>query len=313
MFITTANILETIPSVLLDRMEVIRLPGYTEREKLAIAKKYLVPRQIENHGLKKTNLKFRDDAILKMIRGYTRESGLRNLERELAKVSRKVAKQVATGEKQVTTISASRLAEYLGPEKIVSERIPREGEVGVVAGLAYTSSGGDIIYIEVSKMAGSGKLTLTGQLGNVMKESVQTALSCVRSAANELGIEPEEFEKVDLHVHVPAGAVPKDGPSAGITIATALVSVFTNKPIRPRLSMTGEITLRGLVLQIGGLKEKCLAALRSGYEEIIIPKDNEQDLNDLPSEVIEQFKFHPVERVEEVFKIAFGSKKSKKK
>ncbi len=314
MFITTANILETIPSVLLDRMEVIRIPGYTEREKLAIAKQYLVPRQIENHGLTKSNLKFRDDAILKVIRGYTRESGLRNLERELAKISRKVAKQVATGEKKSTTVNSTKVVEYLGPEKIVSERIPREGEVGVVPGLAYTSAGGDIIYIEVTKMAGNGKLTLTGQLGNVMKESVQTALSCVRSAAKELKIDPGQFDKVDLHVHVPAGAVPKDGPSAGITIATALVSMFTDKPIKPKLSMTGEITLRGLVLQIGGLKEKCLAALRSGYKEIIIPKDNEKDLIDLPGEVKSHFTFHPVERIEEVFKIAFNtSKKPKKK
>ncbi len=313
MFITTANILETIPSVLLDRMEVIRLPGYTENEKLAIAKKYLVPRQIENHGLKKSNLRFRDDAILKVIRSYTRESGLRNLERELAKICRKVAKQVATGEKQRTTVNAAKVVEYLGPEKIISERIPREGEVGVVPGLAYTSAGGDILYIEVTKMAGNGKLTLTGQLGNVMKESVQTALSCIRSAAKELKIDPDQFDKVDIHVHVPAGAVPKDGPSAGITIATALVSMFTSRPIKTKLSMTGEITLRGLVLPIGGLKEKCLAALRSGYNEIIIPKDNEKDLIDLPPEVKKHFTFHPVERIEEVFKFAFPSKSKKRR
>ncbi len=313
MFITTANILDTIPSVLLDRMEVIRIPGYTDREKLAIAKRYLVPREIDNHGLKKTDIQVADDAILKVIRDYTRESGLRNLDRELATVCRKVAKKVATGRKTKTTIKATDVPEYLGPEKFVSDRIPREGEVGVVPGLAYTSVGGDILNIEVTRMAGKGQLTLTGSLGDVMKESVQTALSCVRSSAGELGIDPAVFDKTDLHVHVPSGAVPKDGPSAGITIATALVSLLTSRPIRPRVSMTGEITLRGVVLPIGGLKEKCLAALRYGFREIIIPRDNEKDIIDLPQEVKSHIKFHSVERVEQVFKIVFPPGKTSRK
>lgn len=305
MFITTANILDTIPSVLLDRMEVIRIPGYTDKEKLAIAKRYLVPREIENHGLKKTDLQIADEAILKVIHDYTRESGLRNLDRELAAIARKVAKKVATGHKGRATVKASDVPDYLGPERFISDRIPREGEVGVVPGLAYTSVGGDILNIEVTRMAGKGQLTLTGSLGDVMKESVQTALSCVRSSAADLGIDSTMFDKIDLHVHVPSGAVPKDGPSAGITIATALVSLLSDRPIRPKVTMTGEITLRGVVLPIGGLKEKCLAALRYGFREVIIPRDNEKDLVDLPPEVKSHIKFHSVERVGEVFHLAF--------
>jgi ATP-dependent Lon protease len=311
MFITTANILDTIPSVLLDRMEVIRIPGYTDREKLAIAKKYLIPREIENHGLKKSQLIFPDDAILKIIQNYTRESGLRNVDRELATICRKVAKKTAMGKTTKTTINVDDIVEYLGPVRFIMDKIPRQGEVGVVPGLAYTSTGGDILYIEVTNMAGKGALTLTGSLGDVMKESVQTALSCVRSHAKELEIDPAFFEKNDIHVHVPSGAVPKDGPSAGITIATALCSLLTNRPIRPKVSMTGEITLRGVVLPIGGLKEKCLAALRYGFREIIIPADNEKDLIDLPKEVKAHFKFHPVEQVSQVFDLAFPSKKNR--
>ncbi|MGB5106426.1 MAG: endopeptidase La [Candidatus Zixiibacteriota bacterium] len=313
MFITTANILDTIPSVLLDRMEIIRIPGYTDREKLAITKKYLIGREVENHGLKKNQLTFTDDAILKVIRDYTRESGLRNLDREIATICRKIARKVATGFDGKTTVKGTDVTEYLGPERFISDKNPREGEVGVVPGLAYTSVGGDILYIEVTSMSGKGHLNLTGSLGDVMKESVQTALSCVRSSAEELGIDPTIFEKMDLHVHVPSGAVPKDGPSAGITIATALVSLLTNRPIRPKVSMTGEITLRGVVLPIGGLKEKCLGALRYGFKEIIIPRDNEKDLIDLPQEVKSHFKFHPVDHVEEVFAIVFPQKKVEKK
>jgi ATP-dependent Lon protease len=309
MFITTANILDTIPSVLLDRMEVINLPGYTDREKLQIAKKYLIPREIENHGLKKTQLAFLDDAVLRIIRSYTRESGLRNLGREIATVCRKIAKEVATGRTAKTTVEKANLADYLGPEYFVADKIPREGEIGVVPGLAYTSTGGDILYIEATKMTGKSGLTLTGHLGDVMKESVQTALSCIRSSAQELGIDPNFFDKTDIHVHVPSGAVPKDGPSAGITIATALVSLLTSRPIRPKVSMTGEITLRGVVLPIGGLKEKCLAALRYGFKEIIIPADNKKDLVDLPKEIKDHFRFYPVESVEQVFQIAFPRKK----
>lgn len=313
MFITTANILDTIPSVLLDRMEMIQLPGYTDREKLQIARKYLIPREIENHGLKKSMVSFPDDTILKVIQSYTRESGLRNLDRELAAICRKIAKQVATGKTAKTTVSIATVAEYLGPEAFIVDKIPREGEIGVVPGLAYTSVGGSILYIEATKMAGKSGLTLTGHLGDVMKESVQTALSCIRSSARELDIDPDFFEKTDIHVHVPSGAVPKDGPSAGITIATALVSMLTDRPIRTKVTMTGEITLRGIVLPIGGLKEKCMAALRYGYKEIIVPADNEKDLVDLPKEIRSHFRFHFVENVDQVFQIAFPAKKNKGK
>jgi ATP-dependent Lon protease len=309
MFITTANILDTIPDVLRDRMEVIRLPGYTDREKLQIAKRYLVPRQIENHGLGKSQVKFSDKAIMKLINNYTREPGLRNLEREIANVCRKVAKKVASDETDKETVGTADVAEYLGPERFLLERMPREGEIGVIPGLAYTSYGGDVLYFEATKMPGKGNLTLTGSLGDVMKESVKTALSCVRASADELCIPQEDFEKYDIHVHVPAGAVPKDGPSAGITLAVSLVSMFCEKPIKPKVTMTGEITLTGLVLPIGGLKEKSLAAYRYGFKEIIIPEDNKKDLVDLPPEIKKRFKFHAVDRVEEVFKIAFPSKK----
>ncbi len=309
MFITTANILDTIPSVLLDRMEVIRLPGYTDREKLQIAKRYLIPREIENHGLKTTQLQMPDQTVLKLIHNYTRESGLRNLDREIANVCRKVAKKVAASEKTKATIRPQDIPEFLGPERFILDKLPRQGEIGVVPGLAYTSTGGDILYIEVTQMAGRSSLTLTGHLGDVMKESVQTALSCIRSRAKALGIDPSFFEKTDVHVHVPAGAVPKDGPSAGITIATALVGLLTQRAVRPRLSMTGEITLRGMVLPIGGLKEKCLAGLRYGFKEIILPAENEKDLADLPKEIKSHFRFHFVDHIDQVFEIAFTGRK----
>lgn len=310
MFITTANILDTIPEVLRDRMEVIRLPGYTDREKLQIAKRYLIPRQIENHGLKKSQIKITDNAVMGLINSYTREPGLRNLEREIANICRKVAKRVASGEIDKKTVGTADVAEYLGPERFLLDRMPREGEIGVVPGLAYTSYGGDVLYIEAIKMSGKGNLTLTGSLGEVMKESVRTALSCVRSSAERLCIHPDTFEKYDLHVHIPAGAVPKDGPSAGITIAVALVSMFCEMPVKPKVTMTGEITLTGMVLPIGGLKEKCLAAYRYGFKEIIIPFENKKDLVDLPKEMMSRFKFHFVERIEEVFKISFPTYRS---
>jgi ATP-dependent Lon protease len=313
MFITTANILDTIPDVLRDRMEIIRLPGYTDREKLQIAKRYLIPRQIENHGLKKSQIKFTDRAITKLANNYTREPGLRNLEREIANICRKFAKQIAVGKAAKTTIKTADVAEYLGPERFLLDRMPREGEIGVVPGLAYTSYGGDVLYIEATKMIGKGNLTLTGSLGDVMKESVRTALSCIRASADDLCIAPDTFEKYDIHVHVPAGAVPKDGPSAGITIATALVSMFCEKPVKPKLTMTGEITLTGMVLPIGGLKEKCLAAYRCGFKEIIIPSENKKDLVDLPAEMNNRFTFHVVESADEVFKLAFASARKRRK
>lgn len=312
MFITTANILDTIPEVLRDRMEVIRLPGYTDREKLQIAKQYLVPRQVENHGLKKSQIKITDNALMKLINGYTREPGLRNLEREIANICRKVAKGVASEEIAKKAVGTADVTEYLGPERFLLDRMPREGEIGVVPGLAYTSYGGEVLYIEAIKMAGKGNLTLTGSLGEVMKESVKTALSCIRSNAEDLCIAPDTFEKCDIHVHVPAGAVPKDGPSAGITIAVALVSMFCEKPVKPKVTMTGEITLTGMVLPIGGLKEKCLAAYRYGFREVIIPMENKKDLVDLPKEMMSRFKFHYVEHIEEVFKVAFLTQKQRK-
>lgn len=313
MFITTANILDTIPDVLRDRMEIIRLPGYTDREKLQIAKRYLIPRQIENHGLKKSQIKFVDKAIVKLANNYTREPGLRNLEREIANICRKVAKEIALGKTAKTTVNTANVAEYLGPERFLLDRMPREGEIGVVPGLAYTSYGGDVLYIESTKMVGKGNLTLTGSLGEVMKESVRTALSCIRASANDLCIAQDTFEKYDIHVHVPAGAVPKDGPSAGITIATALVSMFCDKPVKPKVTMTGEITLTGMVLPIGGLKEKCLAAYRYGFKEIIIPSENKKDLVDLPTEMKNRFTFHAVESVEEVFALAFAADRKRRK
>jgi len=220
---------------------------------------------------------------------------------------------VASGEKSKATVRPVDISEFLGPERYLLDKLPRQGEVGVVPGLAYTSTGGDILYIEVTQMSGKSGLSLTGHLGDVMKESVQTALSCIRSQAKELGIDPNFFEKTDIHVHVPAGAVPKDGPSAGITVATAIVGMLTNRAVRPRLSMTGEITLRGMVLPIGGLKEKCLAALRYGFKELIIPADNEKDLVDLPKEIKSHFRFHFVDHVEQVFEIAFTGKKRESK
>jgi ATP-dependent Lon protease len=314
MFITTANILDTIPPVLLDRMEVIRLPGYTDSEKLQIAKRYLFPRQIENHGLTRSQIAMPDRSILKVIQNYTREAGVRNLDREMANICRKVAKEVAMGKKAKTTVKVADVASYLGPERFLLDRMPREGEIGVVPGLAYNQYGGDVLYIETNKMPGRGNLTLTGSLGDVMKESVRTALSCVRASAADLCIENSEFTDYDVHVHFPAGAVPKDGPSAGITIAVALVSLFCDKPVKPKLSMTGEITLSGVVLPIGGLKEKCLAAYRHGFKEIVLPTENKKDLSDLPAELRGHFKFHFVSKVDEVFKLAFpAQKKSRRK
>jgi len=308
MFITTANILETIPAVLLDRMEVIVLPGYTDLEKLAIAKKYLVPRNLEEHGLKAKNLSISDNAIRKIISLYTRESGLRNLNREIGTICRKAARKVASLEAERLSITPAQVEEYLGPAKIyreIAEDIPR---IGVVPGLAWTSTGGEILFVEATAMPGKKEITLTGQLGDVMKESVFTALSHLRSLADELGIEPDYFNKNDFHVHVPAGSTPKDGPSAGITMFTALASLATKRPVKPLVAMTGEITLRGEVLPIGGLKQKALAAYRSGIKQIIFPKKNEKDLIEIPKEITSRIKFIPVDSVAEVLWHALGLK-----
>ncbi|MCP4634762.1 MAG: endopeptidase La [candidate division Zixibacteria bacterium] len=309
-FVGTANMLEPIPSALRDRMEVISLPGYTDMEKLAIAKKYLVPREIENHGLNEDLIKFGDKSISKLIDDYTRESGLRNLTREIANVCRKTARIIAEGKTGSIKITPKKVYDYLGPERFTREVSLDQQRVGIVPGLAWTSVGGEILFIEATMMPGRRSLTLTGHIGTVMKESMQAALSYIRSTSPMWGINPEIFEEFDFHIHVPAGATPKDGPSAGITIATALVSILTSRPVKPHLAMTGEITLRGEVLPIGGIKEKALGAYRSGIRTIILPKHNEKDLIELPSEVKNAITFIPVLTVEEVFKNALDEDNS---
>jgi ATP-dependent Lon protease len=306
MFIATANQLDPIPWALRDRLEIIELPGYTRQEKKHIARSFLVPKQLDEHGLKAEQCEITDEAVFAIIDSYTREAGVRNLERELGGVCRAVAVKVAEGNaKEHEIIDASTVEEVLGPNKFVSEVADRTSEPGVATGLAWTAVGGDILFIEATRMPGKGKLTLTGQLGDVMKESVTAALSFVRSRAAQLGLDPGNFlENVDLHVHVPAGATPKDGPSAGITMYTALVSLLTGVPVRPDVAMTGEITLRGNVLQIGGVKEKLLAAHRAGIRRVIIPERNVKDLIDVPDEVKKEMEIHPVKRMDEVLAIA---------
>ena len=303
-FIGTANYIDGIPEPLRDRIEVISIPGYTEREKLEIAKRYLVPRQLDENGLKPEQCEFQEDALRQVINDYTREAGVRELERQIGAICRGVAAQVARGKTDHVTVTSSVVAEMLGPAKYVRETKLTTGKPGVVTGLAYTPAGGEVLHIEATRYAGKGNITLTGQIGEVMKESVQAALSLLRSRDAELGVNPEDFRKMDIHVHVPAGAVPKDGPSAGIAMFTALASLFSNKPVRPDVAMTGEITLRGLVLPIGGLKEKSLAAMRAGISTIIIPKLNEKDLVDVPEEAKQKLKFVPVENVDEVLAVA---------
>ncbi len=300
MFITTANILDTIPGPLRDRMEILQLSGYTEEEKINIAKGYLVPRQIRENGLRTEEISFTDDALRTIIRDYTREAGVRSLERQIGGVCRKVATQVAEGKTEPVIVEADHIAEYLGKPTYFFEAAERCDMPGVATGLSVTAVGGDILFIEATKMPGQKGLTITGQLGDVMKESAQAALSYVRSQANDLGFEENFFSTNDIHVHVPAGAVPKDGPSAGVTIATALASLLTGRPVRADVGMTGEITLRGQVLPVGGIKEKVLAAHRAGLHIVIIPKRNEKDLDDLPQEIRDKMKFVLVDRVDEV-------------
>ena len=305
MFITTANILDTIPPALLDRMEVLRLSGYTEEEKIKIAKRYLVPRQRGFHGLKSENIRITDGALKKIISGYTQEAGLRNLEREIAGICRGVAAKVAKGETESVTVGVNDLNEYLGPVRFSFEEIKkRVATPGVVMGLAWTQFGGDILFIEATAMKGKGNLTLTGQLGDVMKESANAALSWIRSNAKTMGIDENLFENRDIHVHVPAGAVPKDGPSAGVTLLTAIASLLTDTPTAKDLAMTGEITLRGQVMPIGGVKEKVLAAHRAGIKTIIMPKLNEKDMEEVPENVREEIEFHFVNKTRDVLKIA---------
>ena len=312
-FIATANVLDTIPSPLLDRLEVLELSGYTLEEKLEIARKYLIPRQIEAHGLTRRNLSINKMALSRIISAYTREAGVRNLERKIAAVCRGVAKQVAKGRTDKVKIRIKGLKEYLGPPKFMAEVAERTKVPGVATGLAWTPSGGEILFIEAGKMNGSGKILLTGKLGDVMKESAQTALSFVRSKGSDLGIPDDAFKDKDIHVHVPSGAIPKDGPSAGVAICMALISLFTDRSVRPDVAMTGEITLRGLVLPVGGIKEKVLGAHRAGIKEIILPKRNAGDLDEIPSQVRETMKFHLISRADEAVSVVFKSKGRKKR
>ncbi|HCL82133.1 MAG TPA: endopeptidase La, partial [Nitrospiraceae bacterium] len=310
MFITTGNLTDTIPGPLRDRMEILYLSGYTEEEKLEIAKKYLIPKQLEEHGITTKILTLNDSATKQIISHYTREAGVRNLEREIANLCRKVARQVAEGKAKRFNVTAGNLRKYLGVLKYLPEEEMKKSEIGVATGLAWTEAGGDIIYIEATIMKGKGSLTLTGQLGDVMKESAQAALSYIRSKAKKLKISDDTFSKTDLHIHVPAGAIPKDGPSAGITMATAIASALTGKPVKKNVAMTGEVTLRGKVLPIGGLKEKTLAAKRMGIKTVIIPHRNKKDLEDLPKYLKEGMNFILAESMDDVLKIAVGDGKN---
>jgi len=306
MFITTANVLYTIPPPLLDRMETIELDGYTEEEKLKIAQRYLIPRQIEANSLREGEVEFEEDALRLIIREYTREAGLRNLEREIGSVCRKVATRIAAGEEGTVVVTRDNVSDFLGKPKFYNEAAERTEVPGVATGLVVTSTGGDITFIEATKMQGSKGLTLTGKLGDVMKESAQAALSYVRSRAKELNIDEGFFDETDLHIHFPAGAIPKDGPSAGVSIATALVSLLTDTPVKCDVGMTGEITLRGRVLPIGGVKQKILAAARVGLKTVILPRHNEKHLDELPEEVRNGLNFVLVDTMDEVLEAALG-------
>ncbi len=305
MFICTANVLDTIPAALLDRMETIRIPGYTEQEKLKIAQRYLVPRQVKENGLTLKDVNIPDTVISRIIRDYTREAGLRNLEREIGSVCRKLARRKAEGEKGPFSVTVKGLAKLLGPPTYLDDEREQELPPGVAVGLAWTPYGGEILHIEASIMSGKGKLTLTGKLGDVMKESAQAALSYARSRAEQLHIDQDFLDKRDIHIHVPSGATPKDGPSAGITLVTALVSALTNKPVRADLAMTGEITLRGRVLPVGGIKEKILAAMANDKREVVIPKQNKKDLADIPSDLRKRIKVRTIEHIDEIWGICW--------
>jgi ATP-dependent Lon protease len=305
MFITTGNLLDPIPSPLRDRMEILQLSGYTEEEKVKIAHGYLIPRQLRENGLRTDEIEFTDEALQRMIRDYTREAGLRNLEREIGSVCRKVATRIAAGETTGKTVITPELtSEMLGKRRYFFEAAERTMIPGVATGLSWTMSGGDILFIEATRMPGGKGFTVTGQVGDVMKESAQAALSYVRSKAKDLGIKDDVFAKSDIHLHVPAGAIPKDGPSAGVTMATALVSLLTGQSVSPKVGMTGEITLRGQVLPIGGLKEKVLAARRAGLDTVILPRRNEPDLAELPEDVKKEMEFVLVDGVAEVLAAA---------
>jgi len=305
MFITTANLVDPIPSALKDRMEILQLSGYTDEEKLKIARRYLLPRQIEENGITESDIEISDKAILAIIHRYTREAGLRNLEREIANICRKVAKKIAEGNpKRKTKVTTANLHKFLGVPKFLDEEGVRENQVGVTTGLAWTQYGGEILHVEASIMKGKGQLTLTGQLGDVMKESAQAALTYARSNARRLGIRETIFKDHDIHIHVPAGAIPKDGPSAGVTMATSLISVLTGVPVKWDVAMTGEITLHGRILPIGGLKEKLLAAIHAGIQTVIIPFENQKDLMELPRHIKGKLQILPVKKMDEILPLA---------
>jgi ATP-dependent Lon protease len=304
MFITTANLADPIIPALRDRMEIIELSGYIDEEKLKIARQFLIPRQIKENGISPEDFNITDEAVLGIINQYTREAGLRNLEREIANLCRKIARKIAEGEKKIPRITAKNLHKFLGVPRFLPDEEQRQDEIGVATGLAWTPYGGDVLHIEATPMEGKGNLLLTGQLGDVMKESGQAAMSYFRSRADRFGLQSNFYFAKDIHVHVPAGAIPKDGPSAGVTMATALVSALTGIPVRADVAMTGEITLRGRVLPIGGLREKSLAALRAKIYTVIAPEQNEKDLDEIPKHIRRQLNFRFVRHMDEVLKIA---------
>ena len=311
LFMATANFLENIPQALRDRMEVISLSGYTFNDKISISKTYLVPKQIENHGIKEEHVDFSNEGLSYLIKNYTREAGLRNLEREISSICRKIAKKVVLGSTDKTLIDVEQVKNFLGPEKFLTEELMTESQVGVATGMAWTQAGGEILFVEALKTEGKGELKLTGQLGDVMKESAQAAASYAKAHYKELDIPQDWFEKHSLHIHLPAGAIPKDGPSAGVTLATAMISLMTDTPVRHDLAMTGEVTLTGRVLPVGGIKEKCLAALSMGIKDIILPIGNKKDLVDIHDELRSQIQFVFVEHLDEVLAVALVHGKQK--
>jgi ATP-dependent Lon protease len=313
LFIATANVLDNIPPALRDRMEVIQISGYTENDKVAITRKHLIARQLENNGVSEKNIQFTDEGLHYLVSHYTREAGLRNLEREIGSVCRKVAKLFVNGDNTCFLITPEMVNELLGAPRFLREEHLTENQVGIVTGLAWTPAGGEVLYIESLKMKGKGGLVLTGQMGDVMKESATAAMSYARANCKALGISEDWHEKFDAHLHIPAGAIPKDGPSAGITMATALISLMTDTPVRKDVAMTGEVTLAGKVLPIGGIKEKALAALTKGVRTVIVPMANQKDVHEIPDDFKRQIKFIFVENLDEVLSVALDKKSAKKK
>ncbi len=313
MFITTANVLYTIPPALLDRMEVIELPGYTITDKIFIAKRYLLPRQIEENGLTKANLSITDEGLKEIIDGYTREAGVRNLERTIGSICRKIAKKIAENKNKKYHIDQNNVKDYLGKRKFLSDKAEKKSEMGITTGMAWTPNGGEILFVEAIKMIGKGNLILTGQLGDVMKESARAALSYIKANYKKFKIKPENFEKFDIHIHLPEGAIPKDGPSAGITLATSIVSILSEVPVRSDIAMTGEITLRGKVLPIGGVKEKIIGAKLAGIKNIILPEFNKRDLDEISKDTLKGLKFYFVKNFDQVIDIALDKKREKRK